>query len=113
VDDHVERDGRLLVDKAENGRWRWRLKATNGRIVATSWPAYADADEAGLAFGRLRKESEGLPARISHVKDGAGWIWVLQSPQGTPLARSMRSYERYATCQIAFGKFMALLESAG
>jgi uncharacterized protein YegP (UPF0339 family) len=103
----------VLVDKAENGRWRWRLKATNGRIVATSWPAYVDADEADRAFERLREESAGLPARISHVKDGTGWMWVLQSPQGMPLARSMRSYERYATCQIAFGKFMALLEATG
>jgi uncharacterized protein YegP (UPF0339 family) len=106
-------DRLVLVDKAENGRYRWRLKATNGRIVATSWPAYGDAEEAARAFHRLRAESVGLPARISHVKEGTGWIWMLQSAQGAPLARSVRAYERYATCQVAFGKFLALLESVG
>lgn len=103
----------MLVDKADNGRYRWRLKATNGRIVAASWPVYPDAEEAGKAFGRLREESAGLPARISHVKEGAGWIWILQTAQGVPLARSVRAYERYATCQIAFSKFLALLETVG
>ena len=38
---------------------------------------------------------------------------MLQSAQGTPLARSVRAYERYATCQVAFTKFLALLGSVG
>jgi uncharacterized protein YegP (UPF0339 family) len=99
----------VLVDRADNGRYRWRAKAGNGRIVAISAPTYSGADEARRAYSRLRREAPNLSARISHVNDGTGWAWVLQSPSGTPLARSIRSYERYATCQVAFTKFLALL----
>lgn len=74
----------------------WKLSALTG-------------DEARRAYSRLRRDAPTLSARISHVKDGAGWTWVLQSPSGTPLARSVRSHERYATCQIAVAKFLALL----
>ena len=108
-----DESGRVLVDRGENGRYRWRAKASNGRIVAISAPAYSGPDEARRAYSRLRHDAPNLSARISHVKDGAGWSWVLQSPGGAPLARSIRSYERYATCQIAVAKFLALLAADG
>jgi uncharacterized protein YegP (UPF0339 family) len=106
-----DKSGRVLVDRAANGRYRWRAKAGNGRIVAISAPAYSGADEARRAYSRLRRDGPNLSARISHVQDGAGWTWVLHSPSGSPLARSIRSYERYATCQVAVAKFLALLAS--
>ena len=109
--DRQRRRGRAIVDKAENGRYQWRLKATNGRVVAVSWPVYRDPDEAGRALEALRGDPARLLARISHVKEGAGWMWVVKSEHDTPEARSMRTYERYATCQSAFRKFVALLES--
>ncbi|MBS2532061.1 DUF1508 domain-containing protein [Catenulispora sp. NF23] len=113
VDTVRDESGRVLVDRADNGRYRWRAKASNGRIVAVSAAAYSGIDEARRAYSRLRRDAPTLSARISHVKDGAGWTWVLQSPSGTALARSVRSYERYATCQIAVAKFLALLAAEG
>ncbi|NUR61667.1 MAG: DUF1508 domain-containing protein [Catenulispora sp.] len=106
-----DESGRVLVDRTDTGRYRWRAKAGNGRIVAISAPAYSGAEEARRAYARLRRDAPNLSARISHVKDGTGWTWVLQSSGGTPLARSIRSYERYATCQVAVAKFLALLAS--
>lgn len=107
------RRSRTMVELAKNGRYRWRLKAPNGRVVAESPPIHAGPKEAERALAELRSEVTRIPARISHVKEGAGWVWMIRSSdQGQPQARSMRAYERYATCQNAFRKFVALLDRA-
>ncbi|TWF98672.1 YegP family protein [Kitasatospora viridis] len=102
--------GGFQIERAANGRYQWQLKAPNGRIVAVSSPVFETVAEAGRAFGALREEAAGLTARITHVRDGIGWIWVVPGPRGLPEARSSRAYERYATCQNAFRRFVALME---
>ncbi|MFC1417106.1 hypothetical protein [Streptacidiphilus cavernicola] len=57
----------------------------------------------------LREESDEHLARITHKKEGIGWVWTVPGPYGRALARSPRAYERHATCQNAFRKFIALL----
>ncbi|GAB2741059.1 hypothetical protein GCM10010442_71700 [Kitasatospora kifunensis] len=102
--------GGLQVERAANGRYQWQLKAPNGRIVAVSSAVHDSPQEADRAFAALRGDAAELTARITHVRDGIGWIWVVPSPRGVPEARSNRAYERYATCQNAFRRFVALLE---
>ncbi|MFE9428734.1 hypothetical protein ACFYNO_37965 [Kitasatospora sp. NPDC006697] len=102
--------GGFQIERAANGRYQWQLKAPNGRIVAISSPVFETVLEVGRAFDALRDEAGELTARITHVRDGIGWIWVVPGPRGLPEARSSRAYERYATCQNAFRRFVALME---
>ncbi|WSL77328.1 DUF1508 domain-containing protein [Kitasatospora sp. NBC_01266] len=102
--------GGFQVERAANGRYQWQLKAPNGRIVAVSSPVYDSPQEASRVFAALRADAAELTARITHVRDGIGWIWVVPGSRGVPEARSNRAYERYATCQNAFRRFVALLE---
>ncbi|MDH6112044.1 uncharacterized protein YegP (UPF0339 family) [Kitasatospora sp. MAP12-15] len=102
--------GGFQAERTANGRYQWQLKAPNGRVVAISPAVYESAAEAALVFDGLRHGAAELTARITHVRDGIGWIWVVPGPRGLPGARSSRAYERYATCQNAFRRFVALLE---
>lgn len=102
--------GGFQVERAANGRYQWQLKAPNGRIVAVSSPVYESAAEAAQVFDGLRDGAAELTARITHVREGIGWIWLVPGARGLPEARSSRAYERYATCQNAFRRFVALLD---
>ncbi|MFC5667394.1 YegP family protein [Kitasatospora misakiensis] len=101
--------GGFRVERAPDGRYRWQLKAPNGRVVAVTQAAYETAGEAERGFDGLRAGAEGLTARITHVRDGIGWIWVVPGTRAIPEVRSSRAYERYATCQNAFRRFVVLL----
>ncbi|MFE7559233.1 DUF1508 domain-containing protein [Kitasatospora sp. NPDC057500] len=101
--------GGFRAERAPDGRYRWQLKAPNGRVVAVTPAAYETAGEAERGFDGLRVAAEGLTARITHVRDGIGWIWVIPGSRALPEVRSSRAYERYATCQNAFRRFVVLL----
>ncbi len=101
--------GRCVAEKSGNGMYEWRLKAPNGRVVGISPAHFRTAGEAVRACLALREESEEYLARITHKKEGIGWVWTVPGPYGRALARSPRAYERHATCQNAFRKFITLL----
>ncbi|WP_282204903.1 hypothetical protein [Kitasatospora fiedleri] len=99
----------LFTERAPNGRFQWQLKAMNGRVVAVSSSVHESSVDAERAFAELVALGPALVARITHVRDGLGWTWVVPGPRGNPLVKSSRAYERYATCQNAFRRFMALV----
>ncbi|MFB9364894.1 DUF1508 domain-containing protein [Kitasatospora sp. NPDC001664] len=99
----------VQTDRDVNGRYRWSLKAPNGRIVAISAPVYETAVRAFQGFEQLCSDSGDLVARITHVQGGIGWTWAVPGPDGVPSACSQRAYERYATCQNAFRRVRLLL----
>ncbi|MDH6579938.1 hypothetical protein [Kitasatospora sp. MAP5-34] len=101
--------GRCVAEKSASGLYAWRLKAPNGRIVAVSPDHFRTPEAAVRACLELRDEGAGHFARIIHQSEGIGWIWTVPGPHGRPLARSLRAYERHATCQNAFRRFVALL----
>lgn len=103
----------LQAERGAGGRYRWQLKASNGRVVAISPPVYETSAEAERGFAELVAVGPVLVARITHVREGLGWVWVVPGPRGNPLVRSHRAYERYATCQSAFRRFVALLAKQG
>lgn len=105
--------GRCVAEKSVNGMYEWRLKAPNGRVVAVSPAHFRTAEEAVRACAELRDGGAEQLARITHENEGIGWVWSVPGPYGRPLARSPRAYERYATCQNAFRKFMLLLVGPG
>ncbi|MFJ1704446.1 hypothetical protein [Kitasatospora sp. NPDC088346] len=89
------------------------MKAPNGRMVAASPPVYESAADSERAFAALVAAGPVLAARITHVREGLGWVWTVHGPRGAVLVRSHRAYERYATCQSAFRRFVALLARLG
>ncbi|MFJ5881522.1 DUF1508 domain-containing protein [Kitasatospora cineracea] len=99
----------LFTERAPNGRFQWQLKAMNGRVVAVSSSVHESSADAERAFAELVALGPALVARITHVRDGLGWTWVVPGPRGNPLVKSSRAYERYATCQNAFRRFIALV----
>lgn len=99
----------LFTERAPNGRFQWQLKAMNGRVVTVSSSVHESSADAERAFAELVALGPALVARITHVRDGLGWTWVVPGPRGNPLVKSSRAYERYATCQNAFRRFMALV----
>ncbi|MFE3875254.1 DUF1508 domain-containing protein [Kitasatospora sp. NPDC059146] len=101
--------GGFRTERAPDGRYRWQLKAPNGRVVAITSALFETAGEAERGFDGLRAGADGLTARITHVRDGLGWIWVVPGSRSLPEVRSSRAYERYATCQNAFRRFVVLL----
>ncbi|MFI5527460.1 DUF1508 domain-containing protein [Kitasatospora sp. NPDC051853] len=105
----VVRRATVQTDRDVNGRYRWSLKAPNGRIVAVSAPVYETAVRAFQGFDRLCSGSADLVVRITHVRGGIGWTWAVPGPDGVPSVCSHRAYERYATCQNAFRRVLVLL----
>ncbi|MFF0414549.1 hypothetical protein ACFYUY_29405 [Kitasatospora sp. NPDC004745] len=85
------------------------MKAPNGRVVAITPATFDTPGEAERGFDGLRAGAAELTARITHVRDGIGWIWVIPGSRTLPEVRSSRAYERYATCQNAFRRFVVLL----
>ncbi len=77
--------------------------------MAVSPIGYESPGEAEQAFENLLVAGPRLTARITHVRDGIGWVWVVPGTRGLPEIRSSRPYERYATCQNAFRRFLVLL----
>ncbi|WP_316522055.1 hypothetical protein [Kitasatospora brasiliensis] len=78
-------------------------------MVAITAAAFETPGEAERCFDGLRVGAAGLTARITHVREGIGWVWVVPGSRALPEVRSSRAYERYATCQNAFRRFVALL----
>ncbi|MFJ9697167.1 hypothetical protein [Kitasatospora sp. NPDC101183] len=85
------------------------MKAPNGRVVAITATQFETPGEAERGFDGMRVVADELTARITHVRDGIGWIWVIPGTRSLPEVRSSRAYERYATCQNAFRRFVVLL----
>jgi uncharacterized protein YegP (UPF0339 family) len=59
----IEKEGRMATRKRygevfrdEAGKWRWRVIAGNGRIVASSGEAFYDLDNAARALGQADVE---------------------------------------------------------
>ncbi|MER8099645.1 hypothetical protein [Kitasatospora sp. NPDC094016] len=78
-------------------------------MVAITAAMFETPGEAERGFDGLRVGAAELTARITHVRDGIGWVWVVPGSRSLPEVRSSRAYERYATCQNAFRRFVVLL----
>ncbi|MET8635752.1 hypothetical protein ABZX69_25225 [Streptomyces sp. NPDC004074] len=100
---------RCLTDLDEEGRYGWRLVASNGRPVAVSAGSYDTHARCRAAFVRLCERHAGIAGGIQHSAEGGGWVWVLWEASGRHLARSARMYERHATCRSSYERFRAMV----
>lgn len=90
---------RFEVYEDSSGRYRWRLKAGNGEIIADSGQGYSRENEAHRAVERVRKyapEADTLdydPLGFEVYKDkGDEWRWRLRHRNGNILADSSEGY---------------------
>ena len=81
------------------GKYRWRLRHTNGNIIADSGQGYADESGAEQAVDRVRNYAPDAPhldigtAAFEIYEDaGEEWRWRLRSRNGNTLADSGEGY---------------------
>lgn len=87
----------------------WRLTAGNGRILGASAGVVATSEDLSASFRELADRCADLCVNYSHPGSGVGWRWIAALPNGAPLARCARSYERRATCVAGFERFAIAL----
>ncbi|MFB6202393.1 MAG: HVO_2922 family protein [Halorhabdus sp.] len=82
------------------GEYRWRLRASNDRIVADSGEGYTDRGEVEAAVDRVEQyapDADALdvtPAAFEIYEDAAGeWRWRLRHRNGNVLADSGQGYD--------------------
>lgn len=110
-------------DKA--GEYRWRLKDTNGAIVADSGEGYGsrkDAEHGAKVFARLgpdaaERETTGPDGQASNPdweyfpgKDG-GWYWHFEAANGKVTADGAEGYVSKANVQRAIANVKELLRT--
>jgi hypothetical protein len=100
---------RCQIDIDPTGGFGWRLIAHNGRVVGVSADTYTNYGACAQAFGELCVQAARMAGGIHHGPEGNGWAWWLRTADGTAVAASSRTYERYSTCRAALGRFVALL----
>jgi len=91
------------------GRARWRLVSPNGRVIAASATTFPDEKTANEAFQAIRSIVADLSVNIQHSDSGLGWVWIVSDSNGHPVAAAIRGYERYATCRLAYERFVAVV----
>lgn len=62
-----EREPRFVVYRDAAGEYRWRLVATNGRIIATSSDGYTEHGDAHEAVERVKRLVNDINARAGGV----------------------------------------------
>ena len=53
--------GKFELYKSPNGEYRWRLKASNGQIIATSGEGYASKASASNGIDSVKSNAQGAP----------------------------------------------------
>ncbi|MFJ2957325.1 DUF1508 domain-containing protein [Streptomyces sp. NPDC087270] len=104
---------RCRIDIDEDGRYAWRLTASNGRVIAHGATSHPDDRACRAAFEALCEQAALLTGSVQHAAESSGWVWRLRDPDGHLRAVSARAYERHSTCQAAYDRFRVLLVGLG
>jgi uncharacterized protein YegP (UPF0339 family) len=82
------------------GETRWRLKATNGQVIATSGQGYKDKRDARKAIDRIKGEAKTL--KFETYADAKGETrWRLKASNGQIIATSGQGYKDKRDCENA------------
>ncbi|QIQ02176.1 hypothetical protein [Streptomyces liangshanensis] len=100
---------RCQIDTDPAGGFGWRLIAYNGRVVGVSADTFEDSAACARAFAEMCSQVDKVAGGVQHGPGGDGWAWWLRLPDGTVVAASSRTYERYSTCRAALGRFVGLI----
>jgi uncharacterized protein YegP (UPF0339 family) len=82
--------------------YRWRLKATNGEILATAGQGYKSKADAQKSVERIQTEAATPKLKFETYEDNAGeYRWRCKSGNGQIVASSSQGYKAKADCQHA------------
>ncbi|MFJ9030056.1 hypothetical protein ACIRQP_16325 [Streptomyces sp. NPDC102274] len=104
---------RCQTDIDADGRYRWRVVAQNGRVVAVSALAFTSYERCRAAFEEVCRRHAALTGGVQHTVEANGWMWIVRDATGRQTIVSARSYERYSTCRVAYTRFRELLRELG
>jgi uncharacterized protein YegP (UPF0339 family) len=82
------------------GESRWRLKASNGQVIATSGQGYKDKRDCKNAIERIKKDARTL--KFETYADTRGESrWRLKASNGQVIATSGQGYKDKRDCENA------------
>jgi uncharacterized protein YegP (UPF0339 family) len=80
---------------------RWRLKATNGQVIATSGQGYADKRDCKNAIDRIKKDAATKLTFETYQDAGKKHRWRLKATNGQVIATSGQGYADKRDCENA------------
>jgi uncharacterized protein YegP (UPF0339 family) len=80
---------------------RWRLKATNGQIIATSGQGYKDKRDAKSAIDRIKTDVATKLKFETYTDAGNEHRWRLKATNGQVIATSGQGYKDKRDCEHA------------
>jgi uncharacterized protein YegP (UPF0339 family) len=82
------------------GEYRWRLRSSNGQVIATSGQGYKDKRDRTSAIERIKKDAKAL--KFEQYADAGGDLrWRLKSSNGQVIASSGQGYKDKRDCENA------------
>jgi uncharacterized protein YegP (UPF0339 family) len=82
------------------GEYRWRLKSSNGQVIAASGQGYKDKRDRRNAIDRIKKEAGTL--KFETYADAGGLLrWRLLARNGQIIATSGQGYKDKRDCENA------------
>jgi uncharacterized protein YegP (UPF0339 family) len=90
----------IYQDKAN--KYRWRLKAANGEILATSGEGYKSKESCKHGLASVQKGAGTGKLKFDSYKDKAGeYRWRLKASNGQIVAASSQGYKSKRDCEHA------------
>ena len=85
----------------KSGEHRWRLKATNGQIIATSGQGYKDKRDRDGAIERIQKDAATKLKFETYQDEKEEHRWRLKATNGQIIATSGQGYKDKRDCDNA------------
>ena len=80
---------------------RWRLKATNGQVIATSGQGYKDKRDCTSAIDRIKKDAAAKLKFETYEDARNAYRWRLKATNGQVIATSGQGYKDKRDCEHA------------
>jgi len=91
---------------------RWRLKSSNGQIIATSGQGYKDKRDCKAAIDRIKKDAATKLTFETYEDAKQQYRWRLKSTNGQTIATSGQGYKDKRDCAGAIEAIKKGAESA-
>ncbi|MHB1561494.1 MAG: YegP family protein [Isosphaeraceae bacterium] len=82
-------------------QYRWRLRSSNGQVIATSGQGYKDKRDRDSAIERIRKDAATKLKFESYEDNAKTYRWRLRSSNGQVIATSGQGYKDKRDCEHA------------
>jgi uncharacterized protein YegP (UPF0339 family) len=89
----------IYLDKA--AEYRWRLKATNSQVIATSGQGYKDKRDCQSAIDRIKADAKSKLKFETYTDASDDTRWRLKATNGQIIATSGQGYKDKRDCEHA------------